>query len=396
MEIRGLSFFCLFGSAPPSQKLPDKHGETIFNKSLFVTPFSKRSQRLVPRFVALVLTTALSKTTYHKLSQELEWEQTLDPRGARSCSHNAPVDIISIPKEPPVHIISMNNDWTINHFSRQRDRDGATKVKNDISKHRTRRRRRHDPREYNNNNNLLMEIGASSALSLLKAAFLSLCLLLAYSCTNHIRSLSSINTPTTSNTKNKVKLHIPSGLDYGRRRSLSLNLGEGNCLWQPPVEVIPTTIDFHKTVVVGFPSGDKRLTYMQMEALTGWPARDEWEFDYLGTDSYNHPFIKANYPHHDGIWGWGTVADQEQARSNQDKLYIERPPLEDFYEWRDRRVLDEIHWYGWFVDWWMEGGLLRDIFTHKITTVEHYNMLMQPYSYSLDELDYNNAVGPDT
>ena len=47
---------------------------------------------------------------------------------------------------------------------------------------------------------------------------------------------------------------------------------------------------------------------MQMEALTGWPARDEWEFDYLGTDSYNHPFIKANYPHHDGIWGWGTIA----------------------------------------------------------------------------------------
>lgn len=68
------------------------------------------------------------------------------------------------------------------------------------------------------------------------------------------------------------------------------------------MEVIPTTIDFHKTVVVGFPSGDKRLTYMQMEALTGWPARDEWEFDYLGTDSYNHSFIK--------IWGWGTIADQ--------------------------------------------------------------------------------------
>lgn len=41
---------------------------------------------------------------------------------------------------------------------------------------------------------------------------------------------------------------------------------------------------------------------MQMEALTGWPARDEWEFDYLGTDSYNHSFIK--------IWGWGTIADQ--------------------------------------------------------------------------------------
>lgn len=45
-----------------------------------------------------------------------------------------------------------------------------------------------------------------------------------------------------------------------------------------------------------------------MEALTGWPAKDEWDFEYLG-DS-NHPFIKANYPHHEGIWGWGTNADQ--------------------------------------------------------------------------------------
>ena len=50
------------------------------------------------------------------------------------------------------------------------------------------------------------------------------------------------------------------------------------------------------------------MTFIQMEALTGWPAKDEWDFEYLG-DS-NHPFIKANYPHHEGIWGWGTNADQ--------------------------------------------------------------------------------------
>jgi hypothetical protein len=24
----------------------------------------------------------------------------------------------------------------------------------------------------------------------------------------------------------------------------------------------------------------------------------------------NHPFIKANYPHHEGIWGWDDAADQ--------------------------------------------------------------------------------------
>jgi hypothetical protein len=33
---------------------------------------------------------------------------------------------------------------------------------------------------------------------------------------------------------------------------------------------VPTSIDFHKTVIAGYPSGDKRMIFMQMEALTGW------------------------------------------------------------------------------------------------------------------------------
>jgi len=38
------------------------------------------------------------------------------------------------------------------------------------------------------------------------------------------------------------------------------------------------------------------MTFVQMEALTGWAAKDEWDFEYLGMT--NNPFIKANYPHH--------------------------------------------------------------------------------------------------
>jgi hypothetical protein len=50
-------------------------------------------------------------------------------------------------------------------------------------------------------------------------------------------------------------------------------------------------------MVVGFPSGDKRMTFVQMEALTGWAAKDEeWDFEYLGMT--DNPFIKADYPHH--------------------------------------------------------------------------------------------------
>ena len=131
-----------------------------------------------------------------------------------------------------------------------------------------------------------------------------------------------------------------SDRDDGLQRRLSLDLGAGNCKWQPPQYAVPDDIDFHKTLIAGFPSGDKRMIFVQMEALTGWreyldqpfamhytsrafsnrictshayhihiaAAKDEWDFEYLG-DS-NHPFIKANYPHHEGIWGWSSNADQ--------------------------------------------------------------------------------------
>jgi len=85
-------------------------------------------------------------------------------------------------------------------------------------------------------------------------------------------------------------------------RQLSINLGNGGCEWELPTYEIPEEIDFTKTIIAGYPSGDKRLVFVQMEALTGWAAKDEWDFQYLGMS--NNPFIKANYPHHEGIWGW--------------------------------------------------------------------------------------------
>ena len=172
-------------------------------------------------------------------------------------------------------------------------------------------------------------------------------------------------------------------------------------------------------MVAGYPSGDKRLTFVQMEALTGLAAKDEWDFAYLGIT--NEPFIKANYPHHEGTWGWGQQADQvvmvvrnirrslveysdilwdiqhaktwEEANLHLDDLYSERPPLEDFIHWRDIRALDEIQWYSWFIDYYMEGGLMRDMFTHKITTAEHWNMLTQPTKYHKAEMTYELIVG---
>ena len=65
-------------------------------------------------------------------------------------------------------------------------------------------------------------------------------------------------------------------LQSHNERQLSVYLGNGKCKWQPPDYDVPDNIDFYKTVIAGFPSGDKRLTFIQMEALTGWPAKDEW------------------------------------------------------------------------------------------------------------------------
>ena len=96
------------------------------------------------------------------------------------------------------------------------------------------------------------------------------------------------------------------------RRKLSLNHGNGTCEWRAAIQYtdngFPTDTLFKKTIIAGYPSGDKRLTFTQLEGLTGLSARDEWDFKFLGMT--NQPFIKANYPHHEGIWGWGDVGDQ--------------------------------------------------------------------------------------
>ena len=84
--------------------------------------------------------------------------------------------------------------------------------------------------------------------------------------------------------------------------------GGGHCRWQPPSVAAPPAAAAHKTVLAGFPSEDKELVHLQMEALSGWRARDEWDCAFLGPA--REPFIKSNYPHYGGVWGWGAAADQ--------------------------------------------------------------------------------------
>ncbi|EJK54139.1 hypothetical protein THAOC_26298, partial [Thalassiosira oceanica] len=94
--------------------------------------------------------------------------------------------------------------------------------------------------------------------------------------------------------------NVPTYSRVSRSRDLSIDLGNGRCRYESPLATVPVENDYHKTLVVGFPSGGKRLVFMQMEALTGLPTRDEWDLEIYGWS--NHPFIKSNYPHHEGIW----------------------------------------------------------------------------------------------
>ena len=49
--------------------------------------------------------------------------------------------------------------------------------------------------------------------------------------------------------------------------------------------------------------------------------------------------------YHDILWDIGYAKTFDEASLMLDQLYAERPPLKDFIDWRDERVMDEIHWY---------------------------------------------------
>ncbi|KAL7536409.1 hypothetical protein ACHAXR_012070, partial [Thalassiosira sp. AJA248-18] len=211
----------------------------------------------------------------------------------------------------------------------------------------------------------------------------------------------------------------PSLDTTANQRRLSTNpsiVGErDDCNWQSSEYKVPenNNIEFRKTLIAGFPSGDdKRMISLQMEALAGWRAvKDEWDFANDGMS--NHPFINANYPHHEGFWGWSDVADQvvlvlpdmrrsmvecklncSQEVPMQEDSHKDHPPVEAMYEWRDLRVMDECRWYGWFIDFWMEGGLLRDMFTHRTITLDQWNDLMSKPFYTREDLTYDQSSDP--
>ena len=48
--------------------------------------------------------------------------------------------------------------------------------------------------------------------------------------------------------------------------------------------------------------------------------------------------------YHDILWDIGYAKTFDEATLKIGNLYAARPPIADFWEWRDERVMDEIHW----------------------------------------------------
>ncbi len=114
--------------------------------------------------------------------------------------------------------------------------------------------------------------------------------------TNSTLSPTATIAPTSSPSASPTPK--PSSKPSGQPSSQPTEL---QCEWKRPMQYFPS-VEWYRTVIVGFPNGDKRMTFLQYEALTGMATRDSWAYETFGMS--NHPFIKTNYPHHDGTWGW--------------------------------------------------------------------------------------------
>jgi len=101
--------------------------------------------------------------------------------------------------------------------------------------------------------------------------------------------------------------------------------------------------------------------------------------------------------YHDIMYDFGYPANYEEAKLERDlnvlRLYTNPPPEEAFLAWRDERLLFECSWFSWYIDFWMEGGLYRDIFSHRMTTAFHWNRVTKPASFSIEQRDFDLVVG---
>lgn len=197
------------------------------------------------------------------------------------------------------------------------------------------------------------------------------------------------------------------------RNLIKIN-ADGSCTWVEPTDVNQDpNYDLFSTLLVSYPGSAKRAAHMQMAGLTERTTRDDF---YLNPDSpvQRYAFFKTQYPHHEGIWSWGNRTSQsiyvlqnprmalityhfilaeiyfstswQTSYNALSRVFTMHAPVEGWQRWRDIRFKSEIRQWSWHLDFWMEGGLMRDFYTHELTTSEHFVRLMAPERFSEGEL----------
>ena len=76
-----------------------------------------------------------------------------------------------------------------------------------------------------------------------------------------------------------------------KSRDLSIDLGNGRCRYEPPLATVPVDSDYHKTLVVGFPSGGKRMVFSKLQHTL--PRAGFW-LSISDTRCYLKTFASAN------------------------------------------------------------------------------------------------------
>mmetsp|Transcript_44592 Transcript_44592/g.65595 ORF Transcript_44592/g.65595 Transcript_44592/m.65595 type:complete len:418 (-) Transcript_44592:214-1467(-) len=166
-------------------------------------------------------------------------------------------------------------------------------------------------------------------------------------------------------------------------RKLSVNLGGGKCKWTLP-QPLGRNASVFGTLLASYPASGMRLLWQLLEGLTGVSVGDDYYF-IEPEASERTGLMKTQYPHLEGTWGWGDKMDQivllvrnprfaissyhtilyeisyapdkEYAKQFYRKVFTGRPPMSNWIRWRDRWFTDQIKVWGWYIDYWMEGGM---------------------------------------
>jgi len=241
------------------------------------------------------------------------------------------------------------------------------------------------------------------------------------SCLNLLQSNLRLLLPSTPIYSSLRNL---KSLDFSSMRKLVNPLSGGGCEWVEPKMVDQSpTFDLFSTILVAYPGSAKRAAFLQLEGLTELLTTDDYSLsDGDISNNTKYAFIKTQYPHHEGIWSWGARGNQTiyvlqnprtalqtymfllheinysnswwTSFTNIPRTFTIRPSVTEWKKFKDARFFREVHSWSWHLEYWMENGLFRDIFSHNRTTSENMFKLMNPSIFTEAELDaYQDGLG---